>query len=420
MENLKTKVVEAIRQSEAEINEGDLQTVQSELIKFIDRYKGNSSGKISETINDQSDHKSIFPGKEKKPRIVVIGDLHCDFTSLKAILQKLYLSNYDYFERAYFIFLGDYIDRGAMPLETFRLIFRLKEILGSRCILLRGNHDTILYNEEEDEFYSNVTPSETVGFMNQYFDKRTIGKFKEFFEFLPFYAFIERNNRRYLLVHGGIPKDIYIGEFKLDAFDMLKLPLDKPDEFQQRLIKTLWSMLWGDPSDAKIKNQSSSTRFEFGSEQFETFLKKSNLTHIIRSHEPAVSGYDSKFGDRLFTVYSTGGTGNQSSYYADSVVSPSYAVIDEEGVLTPEAIFTYRVYIEINGKSERQALEQITQVSILSDSGPYGFKFESAELKDVNKETHNERHAVYLNDEFSIKIQASSIPLFFRDKYFSA
>lgn len=419
MENFKAKIIEAIVQSEREINETDLQALQCELIEFIDKYINHASGNVYETINDQSDHKPIiFKRKEEKPRIVVIGDLHCDFTSLKSILQKLYLSKYDYFESGYFVFLGDYIDRGALPIETFRLIFRMKEILGDRCILLRGNHDNILYNEEEDEFYSNVTPSETVEFMNQYFDKKTINKFKNFFEMLPFFASVERSDKRYLLVHGGIPRDSYIGEFKFDAIALLKLPLNNPDETQQGLIRTLCSMLWGDPSDAKFKNQSFSTRFEFGSEQFESFLKETNFTHIIRSHEPTVSGYESKFGDKLFTVFSTGGTGNQNSFYADSVPYPSYAVIDEEGVLNPEAIFTYRVDLEVKETNENSVLKLIAPVSIMCDSGPYRFKFEFIEKEDRKITIPNEKPAVYLNDEFSLKVQASTIPLFIRNKYF--
>ncbi|MCX6282058.1 MAG: metallophosphoesterase family protein [Bacteroidetes bacterium] len=344
MEQLKEKVKKCIDESIPEIEESDLDEIQKEFIANIDKYLESSSHRSCESIDVKQQYHHFFMDiRDEQPRIVIIGDLHCDFLSFKGILDKLSISDYDYFEKARFIFLGDYIDRGALPLQTLRLLFKLKQILGDRCILLKGNHDTILYDNEDKKYYSNVNPAETIELLNQYFKKETINKIKEFFENLPYTVSIERNSMKYLLVHGGIPKDMYFDLFANSETFKYILPLSDKDEKQIQASKMFNTMLWGDPVDEKLKLNTSGLRFEFGTEQFESFMKQNGYSHLVRGHEPKPNGFESKYKDRLFTVFSTGGNGNESSFYDVLVPDPSFAIIDEDGTLRPESIFCYRI-----------------------------------------------------------------------------
>ena len=72
----------------------------------------------------------------------IIGDLHSDSISLRAILDRS-----DFFNkvlgasRIRIIFLGDYIDRGKAHLRTLEHILVLKFLFPDSIYLLRGNHD---------------------------------------------------------------------------------------------------------------------------------------------------------------------------------------------------------------------------------------------------------------------------------------
>ena len=70
-----------------------------------------------------------------KERVVVVGDIHGDLESLKALLERVYPLD------GYLLFLGDYGDRGEYPVEVYYLILRLKEELPDRVVVMRGNHE---------------------------------------------------------------------------------------------------------------------------------------------------------------------------------------------------------------------------------------------------------------------------------------
>lgn len=57
-------------------------------------------------------------------------------------------------DRSYFIFNGDFVDRGAWGLETLALLLAWKLALPARVLLLRGNHEsatcTMIYGFKEE------------------------------------------------------------------------------------------------------------------------------------------------------------------------------------------------------------------------------------------------------------------------------
>jgi len=413
MVSFKESIERLITESSADINESDLDRVQMELEGFIDDLLSSSENKYFDEIKAKKRHYFLFRDKNIVPeRVVIIGDIHCDFTSLAGILRKLCLSQYDYYGKAYFVFLGDYIDRGALPLQTFRLLFNLKKLLGERCVLLKGNHDMFYSDDEKKEIYSKVNPAETICLMNQFFKKETILKFKQFFDSLPYFLILERKEKRILFVHGGIPKDYNLDPGILSAVFNASNHLSPEEKTDTHLMKMLNSMLWGDPVNTDFKIIGSDSRFEFGSEQFWAFMKKYNFTHMIRGHEPKRDGFEPKYENHLYTVFSTGGELNENSFYSEDVPDPAFAVINENGEINPESIFKYKIRIEpVTKKNEQLHLPEDDR-ELQRDRG----NIQPGEVtQQIKPEPATTSH---LNPEFYLSLDQKGLPTYFNEKVY--
>ena len=70
-------------------------------------------------------------------RVVVITDIHGCLNECKRLLEKLE------FDKSCdrLINLGDTIDRGPQIYEVFEFLRALKEEMGDRCVLIKGNHE---------------------------------------------------------------------------------------------------------------------------------------------------------------------------------------------------------------------------------------------------------------------------------------
>jgi hypothetical protein len=110
----------------------------------------------SYTIAGQHDSSSHFtPFIQKlavKPdsKVIVVGDLHGDLDALLAMLQELEQTGYiDAQHRlirndVYFVFLGDYINRGVNSIGVVYLLCKLYVNNPGHIIMLRGNHEYAL------------------------------------------------------------------------------------------------------------------------------------------------------------------------------------------------------------------------------------------------------------------------------------
>ena len=334
-------ILQAIAESEKIIKDADIPALQEEFISFIDDYIARSSGRVWLTAGTDDPGitaAEINPVAENR-RYVIIGDLHCDFEALKGIITKLSMAQYDYFGQAVFIFLGDYLDRGFKPYQTLRLLFRLKQILGPRCIFLKGNHDGFYYDRSREIFYTAVHPANTIERMFNDFEPVTMEKFKMFFDRLPYFVLARIKEKRYFITHGGIPKDCYMDQVTPGRLEDLRLPFSSLRSRQSKVYKALESLTWGDPVDTGFIRYQGDFRFEFGLVQFEHFKQSFGFTHLIRGHEPQKTGFQSCFYDQVHTIFSTGGKTNKTSYYAKIVPDPTFGIIDEAGTLRAESIF---------------------------------------------------------------------------------
>ncbi|MBR4792770.1 MAG: serine/threonine protein phosphatase [Bacteroidaceae bacterium] len=330
---MEQKVLNLVAKYRKDIEEADLPKIEAEMIKFFD-------SQPKQPYYLLMDRHMIKDDK----RLVIIGDTHCDYNSLAAIFEKLSLSSYDYFENACFVFLGDYLDRGSTLFEYLMLLINFKKLMGDRCIFLKGNHETIRYNSVLQQLATEVSPANTCPTLNSYCNdnKEFLAKFADYFSNLPYYILLKTPKGTDLLVHGGIPRDNYMDSFII-SHDTGELITD--DERTKDSV--LFNMIWSDPTTEMHRLQGMSSRFEFGQDQFEKFALNNKIDRLIRSHEPVDNGVQSYYNDRLFTLFSSGGTKNPLTYY-DGVINPVIGIMGIDGNIRFESIFIKKV-IQNNG-----------------------------------------------------------------------
>ena len=345
---LKQKVLALVAKYRKDLDEKDLPKVQNELKAFFDAQPRQPYHLLLDRRYEKDDK-----------RLIIIGDTHCDYTSLAGIIEKLSLSEYDYFDKATFVFLGDYLDRGNILFEYLMLLVGFKKLLGDRCIFLKGNHELIQYQEDTGKLESKVYPAETCHTLNTYCgsDKEFLSKFADYFSNLPYYILLKTAKGTDLLVHGGIPRDTVIDQCTLshETGELLTSDDNKVREI------VLNNMIWADPRVEKSKLQGGGSRFEFGRDQFEHFVTANKIDRIFRSHEPVENGVQSFYENRLYTVFSNGGVKNPMTGYP-GVENPVVAIMGIDGEVRFESIFFKKVKVTIQRSTHYYIWERMQTV----------------------------------------------------------
>ena len=131
-------------------------------------------------------------------RYIAITDIHGEYEKLDALLSKIETRPDDIF-----VFMGDYIDRGANSKEVVDRIIEQSNY--NKCIYLIGSHEYAMLHSKGDEYYKwlydnyggPATTKSYGGFDNI---MRIHG---DFYNSLKFYYLTEK----YLFVHAGINPD---------------------------------------------------------------------------------------------------------------------------------------------------------------------------------------------------------------------
>lgn len=76
-------------------------------------------------------------------RTVIVGDIHGCMLELKSLLSAVKLS----ISTDRLILLGDIIDRGPDSCGAYLYVCELKELMGERCIVIRGNHENMFCHD---------------------------------------------------------------------------------------------------------------------------------------------------------------------------------------------------------------------------------------------------------------------------------
>lgn len=135
-------------------------------------------------------------------KVVMIGDIH----GCLAPLQQYFAEN-PYSDKAFYIFVGDYVDRGIQNYETIKFVTELSQ--KGNVLLLEGNHeiwikeygfsapDKCKENLRSKEFLNVTLPElESKGF-NQ-------TEAREFYRRLGQYAYFTYGDKTVLVTHGGL------------------------------------------------------------------------------------------------------------------------------------------------------------------------------------------------------------------------
>ncbi|XP_019056233.1 PREDICTED: serine/threonine-protein phosphatase 7 [Tarenaya hassleriana] len=252
--------------------------------------------------------------------VVVVGDVHGQLHDLLFLLKDAGFPCHNRF----FVFNGDYVDRGAWGLETFLLLLAWKVLMPNRVYLLRGNHEskycTSVYGFEKEV-------------LTKYGDrgKHVYRKCLGCFEGLPLASIIAG---RVYTAHGGLFRSTTVppskrskGRKKSSSLslgtleELLKARRSVLDPPWEGLNLIPGDVLWSDPSmDPGLSpNKERGIGLLWGPDCTEDFLNKFKLKLIIRSHEgpdarekrPGLAGMDQGYtvdhdveSGRLITLFS--------------------------------------------------------------------------------------------------------------------
>ncbi|WP_195340462.1 RNA ligase [Fusobacterium sp. 1001295B_180824_G3] len=132
-------------------------------------------------------------------KVIIIGDIHSCAEPLKEVLKG-------YSEENFYVFVGDYFDRGIQAVETFKIILDLLE--KPNVILIEGNHENnsvkkFIYDEEK---YTKSFEETTLQPLLKEFEIDYVkSSLKKIYKKLrQCYAF-EFRGKKFLCTHGGLP-----------------------------------------------------------------------------------------------------------------------------------------------------------------------------------------------------------------------
>lgn len=268
--------------------------------------------------------------------VFVVGDIHGNFHDLLRILHYIQLIP------STVLFLGDYVDRGEFSLECITLLFALKIEFPDKFFLIRGNHefdnicsqygfkDEILnyhnpsrtrYHKLDYEFQSSIKPyssyciyKEDENFVpteilcDAYFanhininchkyTEKLYQSFIKAFSYLPLAALI---NKTTFCVHGGLSP-------QLDKIHKIERSIQRPiHEYETNQL--LADLLWGDPCEKMKFTFDDNPRGcgkMFNCAALIQFLKSNDLCRLLRGHECVNNGIQSKFNEKIVTIFSS-------------------------------------------------------------------------------------------------------------------
>jgi serine/threonine-protein phosphatase with EF-hand domain len=236
---------------------------------------------------------------------IVVGDLHGHFGDLMTIINKMGFPG----KRHYFVFNGDWVDRGNMQIELIMVIFYSLNLYPNRVFLNRGNHEDKLQNSHHS--YKPSLKSSVLSYFGKYGDYMYY-KINELFTYLPLCTIINNPTyeQRYFVVHAGINDKINLEELnQLDRslFKSVSRCNDmKKNSLEYKQFENIVDLLWSDPcqSNGLKFNKARNIGKLFGKNVTRKFLKNYNFTMLIRSHQCKSKGFQLEHDGQLLTVFS--------------------------------------------------------------------------------------------------------------------
>lgn len=203
-------------------------------------------------------------------------------------------------EKHWYLFNGDFVDRGSWSTEIALLLYAYKWLRPHGFFLNRGNHETDDMNRvygfegeckaKYNERYGSISNFHKSSLILT--ELRVFKLFSESFSALPLATLI---GAKYLVLHGGLFSDDNV---TLD--DIRKV--DRHAQRQPGQAGLMMEMLWTDPQTAPGRGPSKrGVGMQFGPDVTKRFCEKNGLDAIIRSHEVRMGGYEEEHDGRCIT-----------------------------------------------------------------------------------------------------------------------
>ncbi|KAJ9436020.1 Serine/threonine-protein phosphatase [Diplonema papillatum] len=242
---------------------------------------------------------------------VVVGDLHGQLQDLIRILDDRGLPS----EKHFYVFNGDFVDRGCNSCEVLSLVLALFLAYPQYVFINRGNHESLTCTDhygchtEVLSKYSEVVYREML----------------EVFEAMPICSVV---NNEVFVVHGGLTRyDITVEELN-SLYRFREIPVQPVDRGEQILMDLMWS----DPDPEPYDPHSGNPDWEHNTIRdagckwrlplTKRFCERNGLKLIIRSHHPPHTGYERLHEDLVHTVFSASNyTGIDSNHGAIAVLA---------------------------------------------------------------------------------------------------
>ena len=214
------------------------------------------------------------------PPINVCGDIHGQFTDLLRLFQLDQPP-----PKKNFLFLGDYVDRGAYSIETICLLLAYKCLYPVNFFLLRGNHECRDVNRGYGFYDECLRKYHKVGLWEL---------FNQCFSFMPIAAVIDGS---IFCMHGGLSPKLS----DINQINQIPRPLR---EIRDNSIEC--DILWSDPENgAPGWNPSDrGVSYTFGPDVVDNFLSSNDLQLVCRAHQVVEDGYEFFCQRRLVTIFS--------------------------------------------------------------------------------------------------------------------
>ncbi|EPE34558.1 Metallo-dependent phosphatase [Glarea lozoyensis ATCC 20868] len=234
--------------------------------------------------------------------MTVCGDTHGQYFDL---LELFRLNGFPT-EKHYYLFNGDFVDRGSWSTEIALLLYAYKWLRPGSFFINRGNHET----DDMNRAYG------FEGECKAKYNDRVFKLFSESFSALPLATLI---GEKYLVLHGGLFSDD-----KVTLDDIRKL--NRHNQRQPGQSGLMMEMLWTDPQTEPGRGPSKrGVGMQFGPDVTKRFCDNNGLDAIIRSHEVRMEGYEEEHNGKCITVFSAprycDSTENKGAYIN---IGPSY------------------------------------------------------------------------------------------------
>jgi diadenosine tetraphosphatase ApaH/serine/threonine PP2A family protein phosphatase len=211
--------------------------------------------------------------------LTICGDLHGQYWDVL----RLFEYGGDPSETRY-LFLGDYVDRGFLSVQTIALLFAYKCKYRDSFFLLRGNHESRQVNTLYG-FYDEIV--ERYGYAGPW------KVMNDVFDLLPLAAVVGDS---IFCVHGGLSRSISV----VDQIALLERRQEIPS------MGPIADLTWSDPGDVGswAENPRGCGQL-FGEKAVAQFCQLNELELIVRAHQVQLNGYVWHFeGQRLLTIWS--------------------------------------------------------------------------------------------------------------------